>query len=148
MKMNFNIIRQDLLYYAEQFGVCQNPSNEKLIKRLIDDPPKNEEKAKEIFEYLSSQQGRFIFSDWKILADLKFIPVRDSLQPDIIIHASPNGCFFKTYKRRYNSLLIFFLSHLLFSDLTFLNVFTYNFFLACMNTSHILILEKRQIDFC
>ncbi|EXX52939.1 hypothetical protein RirG_248640 [Rhizophagus irregularis DAOM 197198w] len=99
MKMNFNVIRQDLLFYAEQFGVCQNPSNEELIKRLVDYPPQNDKKAKEIFEYLSTQQGRFNHSDLKILADLKFIPVRDRFQPHAIIHTNPSGCFFKTHKK-------------------------------------------------
>ncbi|RIA81211.1 hypothetical protein C1645_837362 [Glomus cerebriforme] len=113
MTMKFQTIRQDLIFYAEQFGVRQNPSHEKLLKRLIEDPPQNEYSAKKIFEYLATQQGDFIHSDWKILAGLKFIPIRDKFRSDVIIHTNPYSCFFK-YRER--SSLNDFFSYIDFGD--------------------------------
>jgi hypothetical protein len=88
--MKFQVIRTDLRFQVERFGVCQHPNREKLLNRLIDDPPKYEN-AKAIFEYLASRQTDFIESDWNILADLKFIPIR---QFNNYILINPRGCFF------------------------------------------------------
>jgi hypothetical protein len=89
MTMKFKAVHCDLLFYAEQFGVRQNPNNEQLLARLIDDPPKDENIAIEVFEYLGSQQANFTPPDWKVLADLEFIPTRDKAL------ISPRNCFFK-----------------------------------------------------
>lgn len=94
MKMNFNVIHQDLLFYSEQFGVQENPSHEKLLKSLIDHPPRDINKAKEIFEYLFLQ-GNFTSSDWKILGDLNFIPVKDRTKFNAITLKNPRSCFLK-----------------------------------------------------
>src|ERR1043166_10296836 len=48
--MKFKVIRQDLRFYAERFGVCQHPSSEKLLNKLMHDPPRDEKRAKKIFE--------------------------------------------------------------------------------------------------
>ncbi|POG82971.1 hypothetical protein GLOIN_2v1761430 [Rhizophagus irregularis DAOM 181602=DAOM 197198] len=74
--MGFNIIRQDLRSKAGEFGVRQNPNREELIKGLTENPPKNKNKAKEIFEYLNTQQESFTDSDWKKLKDFEFIPIQ------------------------------------------------------------------------
>ncbi|PKY40926.1 hypothetical protein RhiirA4_454398 [Rhizophagus irregularis] len=73
--MGFKIIREDLSSKAGDFGVRQNPNREKLIKMLIENPPKNKNKAKEVFEYLNTQQESFTDSDWKKLKDNEFIPI-------------------------------------------------------------------------
>ncbi|CAI2168970.1 19326_t:CDS:10, partial [Funneliformis geosporum] len=96
--MKFKTIRQDLRFQAEQFGVRQNPSNENLLKSLIEDTPQDKKKAKEIFEYLATQQGSFTYQDWIRLGDLKFIPIQDKICPDTIIHINPNRCFLKVQK--------------------------------------------------
>ncbi|GBB83136.1 hypothetical protein RclHR1_00010018 [Rhizophagus clarus] len=95
MKMNFNVIRQDLLYCAEQFGVQQNPSHVKLLNSLVNNPPRDIMKAKEIFEYLASQQGDFTPSDWKVLGDLNFIPVVSKIRPNVITLTNPRSCFLR-----------------------------------------------------
>jgi hypothetical protein len=101
MIMNFNVIRQNLLYCAVQFGIQSNPSHDKLLKSLVDHPPRNINKAKEIFEYLASQQGNFTPSDWKILGDLNFIPVEDKTKPNAINLTNPHSCFLTPVENGY-----------------------------------------------
>lgn len=101
MKLNFNVIRQDYLYCAEQFGVQQNPSPDKLLKSLIEKPPRDIAKAKGVFEYLASQQGNFTDTDWKILGDLNFIPVKDKTRPNVINLINPHSCFLECTENRY-----------------------------------------------
>jgi hypothetical protein len=91
--MNFKVIRQDLQFKVEKIGVNRHPNREKLLNKLKRGPPKEEDEARKIFEYLTSQQGNFTQSDWKILADLKFIPIRDDA--DKITHTKPGSGFFK-----------------------------------------------------
>ncbi|GES82823.1 hypothetical protein GLOIN_2v1661590 [Rhizophagus clarus] len=102
MIMNFKAIHQDLRYQAEQFGVRQHPSRDKLLSRLIEDPPRNENKAKEVFEYLASRQGDFNHSDWNKLVDLRFIPIRSKTQPNEIVLTDPRSCFFKGQEESLN----------------------------------------------
>ncbi|RIA98330.1 hypothetical protein C1645_140577 [Glomus cerebriforme] len=109
VSMKFNAIRQDLRFQVERLGVCQNPSNESLLKRLIDDPPRDENKAKIIFEYLSSRQTDFTDDNWKTLIDLEFIPIKD--KSNVIILTSPRNCFFKVQED-----LKDFFSHVNFGD--------------------------------
>ena len=99
--MKFQAIHQELRFQAEQFGVRQHPSREKLLNRLIEDPPRDENKAKAIFEYLASRQGDFIHSDCIFLADLKFIPIRVKSQPNVIDLTNPRSYFFKGQEERY-----------------------------------------------
>ncbi|GBB83162.1 hypothetical protein RclHR1_00010044 [Rhizophagus clarus] len=87
--MKFQIIRQDLRFQVEKLGIRQNPDREKLLNRLTQDPPQDENNAKEIFEYLASQQACFTYSDWKKLSDFKFIPTKNEKQPLV----SPCSCF-------------------------------------------------------
>ena len=93
--MNFYVISQDLRFKVERFGVCQHPSNEKLLKSLKDDPPRYESKAKAIFEYLGSRQADFTEADLSVLIDLKFIPIRDRFRSNMVFLTSPRQCFFK-----------------------------------------------------
>ena len=99
--MNFKVIRQDLRFYVERFGVCQHPSSEKLLSRLIEDPPQDENDARKIFEYLHSQQGGFTPFNWSHLTNLKFIPIRDKNRPYSILHTNPRSCFFESQEERY-----------------------------------------------
>ncbi|RGB35129.1 hypothetical protein C1646_814947 [Rhizophagus diaphanus] len=91
--MGFQVIRQDLKFQVEKLGVYQNPDPVKLLDMLKANRPQDENKGKEIFEYLASQQGDFITADWNLLTYLEFIPYR--VYPDVIAHASPSKCFFK-----------------------------------------------------
>jgi hypothetical protein len=118
MKMNFNVIHQDLLSCAEQFGVQQNPSHDKLLKSLIDHPPRDIIKAKEIFEYLFLQ-GSFTPSDWKILGDLKFIPVKDRIKFNAITLTNPRNCFLKCTEYGYVLYYIYTSSWFLLNVVTF-----------------------------
>jgi hypothetical protein len=95
----FKVIRQDLKSQVEKFGVQQHPNPEKLLNKLKEEPPKDEDEAKKVFEYLESQQIKFTYSDWDILANLKFIPIRDDANE--IIHIEPRNCFFKTSEDMY-----------------------------------------------
>lgn len=92
--MKFKVIRQDLKFEVEKFGVCQDPNREELLNRLKGNPPKDKIDAEKIFEYLASQQGKFTDHDWDILVDLEFIPVQNKIGPNIINYANPNNCFF------------------------------------------------------
>ncbi|PKY36433.1 hypothetical protein RhiirB3_509023, partial [Rhizophagus irregularis] len=56
MIMNFKIIHEDLRSKAGKLGVRQNPNRAKLINRLIESPPSNANVAKEVFDYLNTQQ--------------------------------------------------------------------------------------------
>ncbi|CAI2174465.1 1539_t:CDS:10 [Funneliformis geosporum] len=100
--MKFQAIHQDLRFQAEQFGVRQHPGRENLLNRLIENPPQEVNKAKGIFEYLASRQGSFVHSDWNTLINLKFIPIRDKIQPNIITHTNPRSCFFKGQEESLN----------------------------------------------
>jgi hypothetical protein len=93
--MGFKIIREDLRSKAEDFGVCQNPNSAKLINRLTENSPKNVNMAKEVFEYLNTQQKGFTDSDWKMLKDFEFIPI----QPNKLV--KPRECFLKLKEERY-----------------------------------------------
>ncbi|GBC47094.2 hypothetical protein GLOIN_2v1761431 [Rhizophagus irregularis DAOM 181602=DAOM 197198] len=106
--MGFNIIRQDLRSKAGEFGVRQNPNREELIKGLTENPPKNKNKAKEIFEYLNTQQESFTDSDWKKLKDFEFIPIqyesklKKNINVDLI---KPRDCYLKFNDKRLNDFL-------------------------------------------
>lgn len=92
--MNFKVIHQDLKFKVGKLGVCQDPNHEELLIRLKENPPKDKIDAEKIFEYLTSQQGKFTDHDWDILVDLEFIPVQNKIGPNIINYANPNNCFF------------------------------------------------------
>ncbi|POG82975.1 hypothetical protein GLOIN_2v1469483 [Rhizophagus irregularis DAOM 181602=DAOM 197198] len=103
--MGFKIIREDLRSKAGDFGVRQNPNREKLIKMLIENPPKNKNKAKEVFEYLNTQQESFTDFDWKKLKDNEFIPINYESQSNKNINElddlfKPRDCYFKFKDKR------------------------------------------------
>jgi hypothetical protein len=101
MTMNFKTIRKDLRSKAENFGVRKNPNHKELIKRLTENPPKNEDKATEVFEYLNSQQKDFtVPDDWDTLMNLEFIPIQDKNQHHVKF-IKPCDCFFKLKEERY-----------------------------------------------
>jgi hypothetical protein len=136
MIMNFQIIREDLRSKAEKFGVQQHPNHEQLVKRLTENPPQNKNKAKEIYEYLNSQQKNFTNSDWNILNNFEFIPIQDESQPDEIINKliKPCECFFKLkeerYVLKYKSL---FLINIFYKYLFFHLLFSINDFFLCVD---------------
>jgi len=101
--MKFRVLREDLQFQARQFGVRQCPSNEELKNKLIKNPPQ-EDKAKQIFEYLASRDGSF---SWKLLVGIDFIPIRDKNRPNIIIFTNPRSCFFEDQEKRYHTLSTF-----------------------------------------
>ncbi|CAB4394655.1 unnamed protein product [Rhizophagus irregularis] len=103
MIMNFQIIREDLRSKAEKLGVRQHPNHEKLVKWLTENPPQNKNKAKEIFEYLSSQQKDFTDLEWNTLNDFEFIPIQDVSQSEIINKLiKPRECLFKLKEESLN----------------------------------------------
>jgi hypothetical protein len=104
MIMKFQVIRQDLRDQAEKFGVHEDPNSTELIDILTKNPPQDEDKAKEVFEYLGSLIGR----DWTSLADLKFIPIQDKIQPYKIIFTSPSNCFINEEIKKMYILIFFF----------------------------------------
>ncbi|CAB5200411.1 unnamed protein product [Rhizophagus irregularis] len=95
--LGFKIIREDLRSKAKDFGVRQNPYHTNLLKRLTENPPKDDNKAKKIFEYLYTQKGSFTDSDWKKLEDFEFIPIQYEIRPDEFINKliRPRDCFFE-----------------------------------------------------
>ncbi|RIA99607.1 hypothetical protein C1645_811167 [Glomus cerebriforme] len=100
--MEFLTIREDLHPHAVKFKVRQHPDHKELLKRLIEEPPQDENKAKEVFGYLKSQRNGFTDSDWKTLANLKFIPVQDKSKPNRYILTDPHNCFFKLEEESLN----------------------------------------------
>jgi hypothetical protein len=102
--MKFQVVHQDLRYDAGKLGVRPHPNRELLINSLTQDPPQDEDNAKKIFEYLATQQVYFNGPDWKMLADFKFIPVRNG---DLQLY-SPNNCFLRLQDEVYVSLTFFF----------------------------------------
>ena len=109
--MKFRVVHQDLQFAVEKIGVRQHPDHNQLINRLTENPARDKNKAKAIFEYLATQQGNFTHSNWNSLFNLKFIPVQDKIRPDIMTLTSPRNCFFKMeeelYVYRYSLLFIF-----------------------------------------
>ncbi|RGB34624.1 hypothetical protein C1646_143658 [Rhizophagus diaphanus] len=99
--MKFNAVSQDLRFQVERFGVQQHPSREELLKRLNEEPPRHENKAKTIFEYLASRQTTFTDDDFKSLTDLKFIPIKKNSRAKITL-ASPRNCFFSVQEELKN----------------------------------------------
>ncbi|PKY20923.1 hypothetical protein RhiirB3_470054 [Rhizophagus irregularis] len=99
--MKFNAVSQDLRFQVERFGVRQHPSREELLKRLNEEPPRHENKAKTIFEYLASRQTVFTDDDFKSLTDLKFIPIKKNSRAKITL-ASPRNCFFSVQEELKN----------------------------------------------
>jgi hypothetical protein len=89
--LNFQVLRQDLRDHATKFGVCENPSSIEISNKLIESPPQDENKAKEVFEYLASLETQ----EWFSLVDQNFIPIQNKSQSDKIVFISPNSCFFK-----------------------------------------------------
>ena len=110
MIMKFQAIRSDLRFQVERFGVCQHPGREKLLNSLIHNPPRYEN-ARAIFEYLASRQTNFIKSDWDILADLEFIPIRDKFRPGNYILTNPHSCFFKVQEEYVLYYFYLYISH-------------------------------------
>jgi hypothetical protein len=106
--MNFKIIHEDLRSKAGKFGVHQNPNCKKLINRLIESPPENVNMAKEVFEYLNTQQKGFTDSDWNMLKDFEFIPI----QPNKLV--KPCECFLKLKEERYVLIKNFFNEYLFY----------------------------------
>jgi hypothetical protein len=103
MIMNFQTIRKDLRSKAEKFGVCQHPNHEKLVKRLTENPPQNENEATEVFKYLNSQQNDFTDFEWNTLKNFEFIPIQNLSQSNVIINKfiKPRDCYFKLEDERY-----------------------------------------------
>jgi hypothetical protein len=103
--MKFNSISQDLRLQVERFGVRQHPSREELLKRLNEEPPRHEDKAKAIFEYLASRQTDFTDDDFNSLINLKFIPIKKNPRSKTTTLISPRNCFFSVqeeYVYNYN----------------------------------------------
>ncbi|GBC47096.2 hypothetical protein GLOIN_2v1761434 [Rhizophagus irregularis DAOM 181602=DAOM 197198] len=99
--MGFKIIREDLRSKAVDFGIHQNPNSAKLIARLTENPPKSDDVAKKVFEYLNTQQKDFVNSDWKKLENFKFIPIQYESQPNKLFN--PRECFFKLKEESLNN---------------------------------------------
>jgi hypothetical protein len=80
------------MFKVGRFGVRQYPDYQEIIEKLTANPPQDENIAKEIFEYLASL---YIYSqNWKSLANIKFIPVRDKANKTKIIHTNPSSSYF------------------------------------------------------
>ncbi|KAG9304270.1 hypothetical protein G9A89_019832 [Geosiphon pyriformis] len=98
MIMGYRALHQDIRSRAQELGVREHPSRSQLVEKLSKEPPKNEQIAKEVFEYLASRQGHFIGSDWETLGRQRFIPI---LKNKLIEYINPRGCFFNGRDDRY-----------------------------------------------
>lgn len=109
--LGFNVLHPELKSNADKFGVAENPPRQKLLQRLLTDPPRDHSKAKTIFEYLGSRQGDFYTPDWTNLRIQKFIPVAEQSAdpaatndikkgsvptPTKIILVEPTSCYFES----------------------------------------------------
>ncbi|RUS32742.1 hypothetical protein BC938DRAFT_474458 [Jimgerdemannia flammicorona] len=109
--LGFNILHPELKPNANKFGVAENPPRQKLMQRLLANPPRDHEKAKAIFEYLASRQGDFSTPDWNNLRIQKFLPVADKAAAAVAgdatrpsaatvktILVEPTSCYFESDK--------------------------------------------------
>ncbi|CAG8586335.1 13835_t:CDS:10, partial [Racocetra persica] len=101
VKMGFNALRQNLSYRAKELGVKQHPDRRLLVNKLISNPPRNYEDAKEIFSYLATRRGDFDHLDCKDLKNISFIPIEDKIPPRKFSHYTPKDCFFKNTSEDY-----------------------------------------------
>ncbi|KAH9824771.1 hypothetical protein DFH28DRAFT_941666 [Melampsora americana] len=87
--MGFPVLQDKYMADYQKFGLKQNPSSAQLVKRLIDQPPSDTTKAKQIYEYLSTRVADFSQSELSRLKNASIIPVTKGS------HASPSTCFFQ-----------------------------------------------------
>ncbi|GBB83158.1 hypothetical protein RclHR1_00010040 [Rhizophagus clarus] len=90
--MNFKVINRDYQYHVGKLGVRQHPNHEELLIKLLQNPPRDEDNAEKIFEYLASRQTEFTRADLNRLTYFNFIPIRN--QHNEIILTYPSRCFF------------------------------------------------------
>ncbi|CAG8587187.1 9394_t:CDS:10, partial [Dentiscutata erythropus] len=98
-KMGFNTLRQDLCFFAKEIGVKNYPDHKLMRDKLIQNLP-NMDNAKEIFEFMYFAM-RESGSNWKVLQNIKFIPIQEKVSPYKIIYHKPEECFFKVFNEDY-----------------------------------------------
>ncbi|CAG8452410.1 537_t:CDS:10, partial [Dentiscutata heterogama] len=98
-KMGFNTLRQDLCFLAKEIGVKKYPDHKLLRDKLVQNLP-NMDNAEEIFEfmYFATHESN---SNWKVLQNIKFIPIQEKISPYKITYHKPEECFFKVFNEDY-----------------------------------------------
>lgn len=99
--LGYNVLRQDLRDHAVKFGVRTDPPMIDCANRLINDPPKNKSRAKEVFSYFGSRLGDMSNAVVDRLSAAQIVPVSRSTVTDsdtktnetAIRMTSPGSCF-------------------------------------------------------
>lgn len=82
-----------------KLGLRANPTSAMLVSRLVNQPPRSIQKAKQIFEYLASVQTSFSSHDLSILKQASFVPIESvraeaSDGPAALQLVAPQLCYF------------------------------------------------------
>ncbi|CAO1635090.1 unnamed protein product [Sympodiomycopsis kandeliae] len=100
--MNFPTVAGVSASDIPKLGLSSDPTAASLISRLVNYPPQTLEKAKEVFEYLSTVQGSFSSHDLSLLRQVPCVPIpssststssKDKTDASIKLVA-PNECYF------------------------------------------------------
>lgn len=100
--LGFDILRRDLQPHATRFGIRTHPDMEQCIKILLDQPPKSNRDARNMFAYFAGRLNEINSTNIPRLSDAKFVPV--SLEPSTVAitstdkvkrpkYLSPKNCF-------------------------------------------------------
>ncbi|PLW32719.1 hypothetical protein PCANC_19560 [Puccinia coronata f. sp. avenae] len=90
--MGFNVLQKKYLTDYQKFGLKQNPDSQELLKRLLEHPPSDSQKAKGVFEYLSTRVADFTQSQLQTLKQAQIVPISGKQ----VTHVAPGGCFFQS----------------------------------------------------
>ncbi|GAP91732.1 putative hatpase c domain-containing protein [Rosellinia necatrix] len=107
--LGFNILKKELHYDAQKFGVSQDPPILDCVQRLIKNPPNSRQVAVPVFRYFSGRINDLSDTVTKTLSNAQIVPVtrktqvsgiisqRDSdSKTNPVIHLSPRQCYLGT----------------------------------------------------
>ncbi|OBZ84104.1 hypothetical protein A0J61_07846 [Choanephora cucurbitarum] len=88
--LGFQVLHPDLIAVRDKLGVRENPPADQLVKAFSDKRESDQEKARQLFEFMASRMGDFSRSHWQLLRQLAFIPVKDGQ------FMEPTQCYFES----------------------------------------------------
>ncbi|GAO48673.1 hypothetical protein G7K_2843-t1 [Saitoella complicata NRRL Y-17804] len=90
----FPVLRRDLWPASLQLGVKADPPIDKVVNRLLQNPPVTTEIARVQFEYLAGRTGDMAIEYVNQLSNANIVPIATSTGK--IKHVAPNTCFLNT----------------------------------------------------
>ncbi|KDN42420.1 hypothetical protein K437DRAFT_257910 [Tilletiaria anomala UBC 951] len=95
--LGFPVVKQDLPpAWSEKLQLRRDPPAALLMAKLVNQPTKEPDLARKIFEYLSTCT-EFTLSDFSVLGQAEFIPVKQRIrgaEEHEVILAAPTSCYF------------------------------------------------------